>query len=192
MKEEYEAAINEFIELRNMMIEDLEMINELLINDPLDECLRRVFVRTLYSFIETTCYIWKQSAYIKDKYDIASGKIKEPNLSAEEISMILEESYYIGQNGEAKIRPNYPEATRNLKFAIKVFAKTRGLDLNYVFGDKGWTSYIKGLQIRNRLTHPKAALDLFISEDEHEIINEVFDWFFGTIIFMGVEKTKIH
>lgn len=192
MKEQYDAAMNEFIELRNIMIDDLQKLNSLLIEDPLDECLRRAFIRTLYSFIETTCHIWKQVAYISDKFDVASGKKKESSLSLEEISVIREESYYIGENGEAKVRPNYTEAARNLKFAIKVFAKARGLDLNYIFGDSGWVSYLKGLQIRNRLTHPKTALDLFISDEEHEIIYEVFEWFFGSIIFMGAEKTKIH
>jgi len=42
------------------------------------------------------------------------------------------------------------------------------------------------------LTHPKNVSDLFITEEEGEIIDEVFDWFMTTVIFMGVKKNKIH
>jgi hypothetical protein len=192
MENEYETSMNEFVELRKNMIEDLETINRFLIDDPLNECLQRVFVRTLYSFIETTCYIWKQAAHLKESSDLASGMIKEPRLSNKEISMIFEESYYVSENGNVGSRPCYAEASRNFRFALKVFEKTFGYGMSFVFNDKGWASYLKGLQIRNRLTHPRTVSDIVISDEEHEIINEVFDWFFGHIIFLGVDKDKIH
>jgi len=192
MKEEYTVAITEFITLRNTMIEDLEEINRLLIEESLNECLIRVFARTLYSFIETSCYIWKQVAYFKDKYDIASGKVSEPRLSEQETSAIFEKSFYIDEGGLAKERPNYIEPARNLKFSLRVFAKTHELDYENIYYGKGWEAYRMGLQIRNRLTHPKSSSDLFVSEEEHRILEEVFDWFFGTIIFLGMDRTRIH
>jgi hypothetical protein len=192
MKDEYGFAKDEFVKLRNTMIEDLEKINQLLIEDPLNECLIRVSARTLYSFIETSSYIWKNLAYLRDKRDSASGKIEETSLSEEEISAIFESSYYVDENGEAKGRSSYIEPARNLKFALRVFAKTHGLDYAHIFDEKGWDAYRKGLKIRNRLTHPKADSDLFISEEEHNLLHEVFDWFFGTIIFLGTDTGKVH
>ena len=192
MKEEYASMIGEFLELRKTMLDDLESINQRLIEDPLNECFIRVYVRTLYSFIETTCYIWKRAAYLKDRYDIASGKIANSRLSEGDISMIFEESFYVAENGKVKVRPNYIESTRNFRFSLRIFAETHGLNYAHIFNEKGWDAYREGLKIRNRLTHPKANADLIITDEEHEIIYEVFDWFFGAIIFLGTDRGIIH
>lgn len=189
---EYEIALKEFIKLRKTMIEDLEAINGMLIDDSLNECLIRVSARTLYSFIETSSHIWKHLAYLKEKADLSSGMIQEPRLSEADISAIFEKSYYLDEAGLVRERRIYSEPSRNLRFALRIFAMTHNFEVGYIFKDRGWEAYKNGLAIRNRFTHPKANSDLSISEEEHELLHEVFDWFFGTIIFLGVDKSKVH
>lgn len=189
---EYEDTIHEFEQLRITMLEDIEFLNKLLIDDSLNECLIRAYIRTLYSFIETTCYIWKHIAYLKDKRDIALGRRGDSSLSDGEISMILEQAYYVAENGEIRIREIHIEPKKNLQFALKVFAKTHGFEYEQIFNKGGWNAYCEGLIIRNRLTHPKSDSDLFITEGEHEITHEVFDWFFGIVINLGTDKFAIN
>jgi len=189
---EYEDTIREFEQLRRTMLEDLEYLNKLLIEDPLNECLIRVSIRTLFSFIETTCYIWKTIAYLKDKRDIALGRRGDSSLSDGEISIILEQAYYVEENGEIKVRQIHVEPKKNLQFALKVFAKTHGFEYEHIFNKNGWNAYCEGLKIRNRLTHPKSDADLFITEEEHEISHEVFEWFFGIVINLGTDKFAIN
>jgi len=189
---EYEDTIREFEQLRRTMLEDLEYFNKLLIEDPLNECLIRASIRTLFSFIETICYIWKNIAYLKDKRDIVLGRRGDSNLSDGEISIILEEAYYLGENGEIQIRQIHVEPKKNLQFALKVFAKTHGFKYEHIFNKIGWDAYCEGLKIRNRLTHPKSDADLFITEEEHELSHQVFEWFFGIVINLGTDKLVIN
>ena len=189
---EYEDAIKELDRLRITMIEDVEFFNKRLIEDPLNEPLIRASIRTMYSYIETTCYIWKNIAYLKDKRDIALGQRIDSVLSDGEISMILEQAYYVGENGEIRIHEIHIEPKKNLQFALKVFAKTHGLKYEHIFNKTGWNAYCEGLKIRNRLTHPKSDSDLYISEEEHDISHEVSEWFFNIIINLGTDKFAIN
>ena len=187
-KERLKKQLINFKIVHDELLDDLLKLNNLLIENPGNNCYRRAFVRSLYSHIEAVCYIWKKTALISDNIDILLGKVKKRRLSREEIALINEESYYLTNSGEAKIRDSYVEATKNFKFAFKVYSRVTGKNLKLNYSEEGWRCYKEGIKIRNRLTHPKTMSDLYISEKDEKLLNEVIDWFYGTLILLNIKK----
>lgn len=179
-KEEVEALLEEFELLGKASRESFEMITklenermkiiEIVKKEPESEELHRIAIRTIFSIIEGLCNSMKEAAFFL-------AKTTNVDFRKEEIAIINEESFYLADNGEAKIkRPNI-KTSSNLRFAFKIFARAARSDFELdVEKDKGWEEFQEALNIRNRITHPRRTKDLTISKDDFDKVTRVYGW----------------
>jgi hypothetical protein len=89
----------------------------------------------------------------------------------------LEESYELKDNGEIKTRSARLRTLSNLRFAFSIFGKSQQIDFAIDTSGTEWTNLVNSLKVRDRLTHPKNASDLCVSDDEiRQAVTSMF-WF---------------
>jgi len=126
---------------------------------------RRIFIRSLFAYIEGTCYRLKQDVKL----------FKKP--SPQEDSIISEKRYVLDEKGSIKERDLYLRPEENIRFAFRIYAECFGLGFKLKTDGNGWNDYKHALKIRNRITHPKKNNDLKISDKEWEWIKNARTWF---------------
>ena len=166
---------NSLVELLNIFVitqQGCDAIFEKHSEDTENQLWRRLFIKTLYSHFEAVCFCMKQTAYfVWVEYE--GGK-----LSFAEIAMLLEDSYCLDDKGNAKKGDAHLKSQWNLHFAFKMFARAiKKEDFTLGKGREGWHSYTKGVDIRNRITHPKNVKALTITDEEMEKVKKAFEWF---------------
>src|SRR5262249_13758111 len=131
---------------------------------------RRALVRSLFAFIEGMNFRLKRGVLVVNE--------RIPlNLTTAELSLLKEEQYIIDK-GEPVTRKANIRLVDNLEFSFKMYFERlfdRPYDLKK--GTKGWEAFIQSIKIRDRITHPKASIQMSITDDELEIIKQTFDWY---------------
>lgn len=126
---------------------------------------RRIFIRSLFAYIEGTCFRLKQDVKLFKK------------CSPQEDSIISEKSYALDEKGSIKERELYLRPKENIKFAFKIYSGCFGPDFKLKTDGNGWNAYKGALKIRNRITHPKKIDNLKISDGEWAYIVNAHTWF---------------
>jgi hypothetical protein len=188
-KEEYEVLekirtiVAENGKMLDMLSDELRTCQSLVDANPRSEELRRISVRTLFSNIEAICYRLKLSA-------LPFAEAKTVKLENEEIAMINEESYFLADNGAAKIKKVYPKFTSNLQFTFKVYARVLGSDFKLDVESDKWDKFREAIDIRNRITHPKNLSDMKISKDDFRKATNAYNWFLANIKLLGGSSVR--
>ena len=128
---------------------------------------RRIFIRSLFAYIEGTCFRLKQDVKLFKK------------CSPQEDSIISEKSYVLDENGSIKEKDLYLRPKENIRFAFRIYAECFGSGFKLKTDGNGWNAYKRALMIRNRITHPKKNEDLKISDGEWAYIVNARTWFDG-------------
>ena len=145
----------------------------------LDPIMRRVLVRSVFSFIEGTAYGLKQFA-IRQSEELSFG----------ERTLANDESYELKDNGEVVRRSARLRFLSNIRFAFKIFAKATEVQFSLDTASVGWHHLTIALKIRDRLTHPKCVSDLAVTDDEIRTAFSAFTWFDSQIILLLVHTVK--
>jgi len=117
---------------------------------------------------------------------LADGEAGVTEFTLGELAMLRGETYELEDSGEVRSKPVFQQLTRQLRF-FRAFAKTYALPFTLEIGGGGWRSFKKALEIRNRITHPKQAMDLAVSDDDLEQCGRAHAWF----IFQAVKLTEL-
>jgi hypothetical protein len=131
---------------------------------------RRNFVRAVVAAIEGFISVMKADL-IEESY---AGRF---TLSRAERAVLLEESFDVSDSGQARIRPLFVPTLKNVRFVFAVFARVHGVSTRPDYSGEHWHSFRKALEVRNRITHPKASADLFVSNSEIERTEQAYEWF---------------
>jgi hypothetical protein len=78
----------------------------------------------------------------------------------------------------------------NIRFAFKLFKKNYGDSSNLDVGGEGWQFFLRSIKVRDRLTHPKQASDLSVSDVELVEAIESWNWFRSNIETAQAERIK--
>ncbi len=127
---------------------------------------RRNFTRAVFAWIEAVSFLMRQFVLYK---------LKEKPLTLEMLPKLVaasETTYNVGNDGEVHEDRLRSRTSNNLMFSIKSFAEIWDLKLDINKGGRNWQDYVKALQIRDRITHPKNAIDINITDQEVETIGE--------------------
>ncbi len=130
------------------------------------QTIRRLYVRTLVSLIEAMLATLKQDAL----------RVGETLSDAERL-LLREGTFDLNDKGEAFERPFIAALPKSLKFAIRCFAKAHGLTRLPDYSGAGWHEFQELVRIRNRLTHPKDASALEVTDEEMAIADRAEFWF---------------
>lgn len=134
----------------------------------------RVYTRVVFAYIEAHVYSLKRLA-------LAIGASSTTSLSFGEESLLREESYDAGHDGEVRTRPAFTAFKPNLRFAIATFCKVCEIENPAVYSDAGWKRLQAAVARRNQITHPKRTSDLDFSPEQAEDVTLGFKWFVQTM-----------
>ncbi len=131
---------------------------------------RRSFVRAVFAAIEGFVSVMKADV-IEKSY---AGRF---TLTRAERAVLLEETYDVTDSGQARLRPFFVPTSKNVRFVFSVFARVHGVSAGPDYSGEGWRSLRKALEVRNRITHPKASPDLFVSNSDIKLTEQAYEWF---------------
>lgn len=122
---------------------------------------RRIYARALFAYIEGTIYLLKRVLLKLQKIHPQIVLFTDA-----ERSLLLECSYEIDAHGRPQERPLRLKTLSNIVFTLNLYDRvhsgSRGVDK----GRTGWEAFKKALQVRHRITHPKRASDVDITDDD--------------------------
>ncbi|WP_299180322.1 hypothetical protein [uncultured Neptuniibacter sp.] len=180
-------TIENYNEIAWRLHQEVEMV-KFLIGQQSDakniERLRRVYVRSVFSFIEGITFQLKQIA-------LERAVANRVTFSAAELALLNEEKYKLKDSGEADLTFEMLELQSNIKFAAKSFIKALDSTYTATYSDSGWGSLKSAKGIRNRLTHPKTPHSIEITDSDFITIEDAFEWYWEWFIKL-LDETGFH
>ncbi|MDB4990491.1 MAG: hypothetical protein JWN04_5669 [Myxococcaceae bacterium] len=132
-----------------------------------DQRARRVYVRAVFAEIEATLDMYAQFLLLIHGEDVPPAE-----------RMLLEEKEAaIDADGSVKIRRLKCGLNSRLRFIFKMVDNYNGWDPEPKFTDNRWEDLQASIKIRDRLTHPKLAQQLEVSDDELAAVSRAQSWF---------------
>lgn len=163
-------TLDEMLEVSGVLRQDIESLMAAYRHDWSSQPLRRMFVRAYWSMIEGEVYCTKQ-------FVLRACELGDKSLSAEEHVFLSESRVIVDEKGAASLKHEHIDALSNLKQTLKIAASKFDLDWAPNFSTQGWKMVALSLELRHRITHPKAAAELAVSESELDIHKDAFAWF---------------
>lgn len=120
---------------------------------------RRTGIRMIFAQVEGITYALKRVALSKGK-GLGSG------FTAAEWVLLEERGYSLGRGGKVVEDKLRLRTLPNLRFALDMFIKGFGLEMEIDYGVEGWAALDRAVKVRDRLTHPKSPGDLEVSDEE--------------------------
>jgi len=147
---------------------------------------KRNFVRALFAWIEAVSYLMRQHVLREACTEVLTEKSMPTLLAASE------RSFYIDGKGDVVEQPLKTRTSNLLLFSLKSFAERLGLSLTVDKGGRNWQAYTQALEIRDRLTHPKASEDLELTERDIEVVREAKGMIIGYIAVFSRPSLVAH
>jgi|KBSMisStandDraft_5_1062788.scaffolds.fasta_scaffold245469_2 hypothetical protein len=163
-------TLDEMLEVSGVLRQDIENLVAAYRNDWSSQPLRRMFVRAYWSMIEGEVFCTKQ-------FTLRACQLGDNSLSAEEHVFLSESRVIVDEEGAASLKHAHIDTLSNLKQTLKVAASKFDLDWAPNFSTQGWEKLALSLELRHRITHPKVAAELVVSESELDIHKDAFAWF---------------
>jgi hypothetical protein len=174
---------------------DTAKTSEVLRNDVL-ECVvelvnsdtpknRRTLVRAIFAEVESSIYLFRRLAL--------NPQEPEAELDASEKAFLKEEQHEISEHGEIRVKQYFGRFLANFRFVIRMYMKVNGLNKAIDYSGSGWNALQKATKIRNRLTHPREATDLEVTDDEIEIIGLAYNYqhdIFQELLVQNLNRLK--
>jgi hypothetical protein len=142
----------------------------------------RTFVRTLFSIFDGYSWYLKQRA-------LEGAPYRNVQFTPSELEMIREERRKTAQDGTVTVVPKIVQTKENLLFSIRSYARVRGTDAPLVNGVLPPEFHIAA-EVRNRITHPKAAADFELSAAEMRGVGNLIVWFGQLAKWAAAEEQK--
>jgi hypothetical protein len=131
---------------------------------------RRLHIRMFISFVESILFTLKSQAI-----ETHPGKFSQA-----ELALLGDKTYELSDKGDAVERPYFGQFEKNLKFTFRCYAKAFELDHSPDYSGAGWQAFQQAVRMRNRITHPKFAANMSISDDDQKTIDKARNWFVET------------
>jgi len=147
------------IELIEVLNRDVQQLI-LEYNEYPSQIKRRGLIRAIFAYIEGNVFKIKEEVLIEESHK------RQPTLDIEEMVLLKEASPYINNKGKVKSTVKYSELSANIRFTLNCYAKSAQINHTLDLNGQEWECLIESIRVRNRITHPKSALELEISENE--------------------------
>lgn len=133
-----------------------------------DQTAKRDFVRTTFAAIEGSVWIFRE--HIRG-LALATGSLEE----AERIAL-SETTYSVDKAGHISAQPKFLTLIATIRLCADIaerIAPASSID----FSAAGWGNLGEAIQVRNRITHPKALHDLVLSDQDIKSCANALHWF---------------
>jgi exopolyphosphatase / guanosine-5'-triphosphate,3'-diphosphate pyrophosphatase len=167
-------VFKEWLAVSNLLFKDIKSLEDAYGDDWSSQPFRRMFVRSCWALIEGEAHCIKQLT-------LRACELGGKSLSADEHAFLSEVQMVGDQNGVVKKRNVRKGFLENLKETLKIATSKFELERTPDFGNQGWEQLRHSGDLRDRITHPKTAVELVISDDELGAHRSGFAWYLATI-----------
>lgn len=162
-------AVNELKATFRILNDDLSHVQKLAGVDP--AFVHRTRVRTFIAFVEgLTNQLMRVAAASPPGF-----------FTDAEFAALREESYEVDKSGVVKIKRTRLPLRSKVRLSLSYYPRVHGASFAADVGGVGWSAFIDALEIRNRLTHPRAEVDLQVSESDLVMIRNATGWYLDTV-----------
>lgn len=105
-------------------------------------------------------------------------------LSASEEALLREERYSLDGTGKPKSSQSFLPFLEGLLFSIRTYVKNHGATYSPDLSGTGWRAMKHATDARNRVTHPKSAASLTLTDHDLLALRSAFDWWHSTMLAM--------
>lgn len=105
-------------------------------------------------------------------------------LAEKEIALLREERYTIDEKGKPQTNESFLRFPESILFSIRMYAKNHGALFEPDVESSGWKAMKKAAKVRNRVTHPKSAASLKLSDQDLDAIEKAAAWWKATMFSM--------
>jgi hypothetical protein len=141
---------------------------------------RRFIMRSVFAFIEAMTFSLKNVAISR----------KGIPLSVADRMIASETAYELKDTGEVNPRPLKLKLLSNVRFAFMLFKKNFGISHDLDVTGEGWEFFRRSIKVRDRLTHPKRASDISVSDLELTEGIEAWKWFQANLAKLASEAVE--
>lgn len=168
---ELAERVAEYGEINIQLLQDLDYFLALsqAQEDSSTQVMRRSAFRAAFAWIEGTVFQIKQIA-------LGASHVTKKAFTQGELAVLAERQYRLSNTGKVEHSRWDIELKANLRFAFRALAQSWEHDLEIDAGGQDWQRLHQAIQIRNRLTHPKAPKDLIVSDEEISLLKSARDW----------------
>jgi len=136
----------------------------------------RTLIRTHFAYVEGLAYQLRQVTLASlDGTDL---------LTPAEYALLREQRFQLDAKGLPEQKDNFQKVLPNLLFAIRCYVKNHGAQFEPDTRHHGWDAMRRALEIRDRLTHPKSAAGLEVSEEDAKHFLDAVEWWKMTLLQM--------
>jgi len=131
---------------------------------------RRCYVRAFFAYVEGFMSIIAATI----RFEQERGAI---SLSRQDLALLLDETYSLNEQGKGHTRTSYPGFLSKFRFLLRLLPESHGIETAPDYGGTGWDAFVRALDVRHRVTHPKVSQDVDVSEAELSLLHEAAEWF---------------
>lgn len=128
---------------------------------------RRNLIRTTFAAAEGL--IWLTRQHVRESAQAMDQLSPLADLA------LTEQSYQITASGEVVEAVKFVPMSTSIRLIVRQ-AQLIAPELEIDFNDAGWQSLRQAIERRNRLTHPKALVDLDVTETDLTTCERGFEW----------------
>lgn len=167
-------VLNEWLEVSNTLYKDIKSLMNEYQDDWSSQPFRRMFVRACWALIEGEVFCLKQ-------FTLRACELGGKSLTSSEHKLLSEVLMLGDDSGRIKREDVRGSTHENLKQTLKIATSKFELGWTPDFSNQGWALLRRSLDLRHRITHPKIAAELAISDDELDLHRSGFAWFLETV-----------
>jgi hypothetical protein len=137
---------------------------------------RRMYERATFASIEALSFFLKRHSFNYEIFKtIDSFKTSKPSLSVRKLSLLLDETYSLADNGKPKTQKAKLRTIPNLLFALSALIDAVA-SKHRIVKDAGFNALKEALKIRDSLMHPKNPVALSVTDEQLKITKAAFGW----------------
>ena len=145
---------------------------------------QRSAVRAVFAFIDG-CHEFVRG-YVKDQ-----AKIFRQSYSVSDIAVLSEESPYVDERGNVKVRPLRVPLVTSIKALVKLLEKNNDASHTVDLTHPGFAALSRAVEVRNRIVHPKSTEDLELSISDMQDVKAAFSWYLSFALRMSHATSEV-
>jgi hypothetical protein len=147
-----------------------------------NQTLRRSAVRCTFAEIEGVLFGMKRLALAwLSRTEVPTKLSHSRSAEVGRLGLLREEAYDLDDHGRVKIRQARIDLMRNVLFTFRTWETIFDQKVGISRSSEQWKRLVRSIAVRNRITHPKAAVDVVVADGElHDVnrsYNDFSEWF---------------
>lgn len=140
---------------------------------------RRDLVRTAFACIEGMVWVLRQH-FISSAQELS-------HLNSDEYRALEEVTYFVGANGMISSQRKFIPVAALVRLCVRITDRVQP-GFSVAFDGPEWPAFLRFIEVRNALTHPKQAADIELSSNDLDTCLLSFFW----VLHIAVDCIEAH